>query len=329
MIRRRDCITLLGGAAAAWPVAARAQQLERIRRVAVLAPDYSPYDREGQVRLAAFLEALGKQGWVEGRNIHTEARWGGDTDRVKAFAAELVHAVPDVILVDGNLALAELRQLTSTIPMVFVQVADSVGSGFVSGLARPGGNLTGFENFEVAISSKWLEVLKEAAPNVRRVAALFGRNSTSSVAFLDATQAAASTLELTVTAVDVEGNDFEPAVAAFASQADGGLVVIPHPKTIADRGLIMTLAARHRLPAVYPFRYFAIEGGLIAYGPDQIDQWRGAASFVDRILRGEKPGDLPVQAPTKYELVINMKTAKALGLSIPAAFPLRADEVLE
>ena len=215
--------------------------------------------------------------------------------------------------------------------MVFVQVSDSVGSGFVPGLARPGSNLTGFENFEYSITSKWLELLKEAAPNVSRVAALFGPNPNpaGSPAYLEAAQVAAPSLGLTVTAVNVQGNEIVPAVAAFASQADGDLVVMPHPKTIADRAFIMTLAARHRLPAVYPFRYFATEGGLISYGPNQVDQWRSAADYVDRILRGEKPGELPVQAPTKYELVVNMKTAKALDLNIPPAFPLRADEVIE
>jgi putative ABC transport system substrate-binding protein len=326
-VRRRDFISFVGGTAVAWPFAARAQQLERTRRVAVWAQDYSQDDREGQARIAAFLDTLRKQGWSEGRNVHIEYRWS--PDRLNALAAELIHSSPDVILVSGNIALAELHRLTATIPIVFVQVSDSVGSGFVTGLARPGGNITGFENFEPAMGSKWLAVLKEAAPNVTRIAVLFGSNSTANHAFLDASYAVAPALGVTVTAIDVQTSEIEPAVTAFASQADGGLVVMPHSKTISDRSSIMTLAARHRLPAVYPFRYFATEGGLIAYGPDQDDRWRGSATYVDRILRGEKPGDLPVQAPTRYELVINMKTAKALGLSIPPAFPLRADVVIE
>jgi len=327
MIARRELLTLLGGAAVGWPLAARAQQGERVRRVAVLAPDYSQDDREGQARIAAFLDTLRRQGWSEGRNIHVEYRWG--SERVDTMAAELVRSSPDVIVVDGNIALAALHRLTSTIPIVFAQVSDSVGSGFVPSLARPGGNITGFENFETAMGSKWLAVLKEAAPGASRAAVLYGSNSTANMAFLAAAQAVAPALGLTLTAIDVESSEIEPALTAFAREAGGGLVVMPLSKTISDRGSIMTLAARHRLPAVYPFRYFAAEGGLIAYGPDQDDRWRGAATYVDRILRGEKPGDLPVQAPTKFELVVNMKTAKALGLSLPPGFPLRADMVIE
>jgi putative ABC transport system substrate-binding protein len=226
--------------------------------------------------------------------------------------------------------LAELQPLTNTIPIVFTQVSDPVGSGFVAGLARPGGNITGFQNFEPAMGGKWLGVLKEAVPNLSRVAVLFDSDAANNIAFLRATEAVAPSLGVKLTAVDVhKGAEIERAIAAFASQPDGGLIVMPHPNTVANRGSIIILAARHRLPAVYPFRYFATEGGLMSYGPDQIDQWRGAATYVDRILRGEKPGELPVQAPTKFELVINMKTAKALGFNIPPAFPLRADEVIE
>jgi putative tryptophan/tyrosine transport system substrate-binding protein len=329
-MKRRDFITLVGGTAAGWPLATRAQQAESMRRVAVWAHDYSQGDREGQARIAAFLDTLRKQGWSEGRNVHIEYRWGGaGPDRLNATAAELIHSSPDVILASGNIALAELHRLTGTVPIVFIQVSDSVGSGFVTGLARPGGNISGFENFEPAMGSKWLEVLKEAAPNVTRVAALFGSNSTANHAFLDAAYGVAPALGIAMTAIDVQTSEIEPAVTAFASQPDGGLVVMPHSRTISDRGSIMTLAARHRLPAVYPFRYYATEGGLIAYGPDEDDLWRGAATYVDRVLRGEKPGELPVQAPTKFELVVNLKTAKALGLSIPPAFPLRADQVIE
>jgi putative ABC transport system substrate-binding protein len=254
---------------------------------------------------------------------------GGDDERTKAAAAELVRSAPDVIVVATSPALAELKRLTSTIPIVFTQVGDVVDGGFVTSLARPGGNITGFQGFEPAIGGKWLGVLKEAAPNLRRSAVLFGSETPSNVAFLRAAEAVAPSLGVTVTAVDLRAGDIERAVATFASQADGGLVVMPNRYTLANRGSIIVLAAGHRLPAIYPYRYFAAEGGLISYGPDQIDQWRGAATCVDRILKGEKPSELPVQAPTKFKLVINMKTAKALGLNIPPGLPLRADEVIE
>jgi putative ABC transport system substrate-binding protein len=242
----------------------------------------------------------------------------------------LVRSAPDVIVVSANPAVAELHRLTSTIPIVFTQVSDPVDSGFVAGLAQPGGNITGFQNFEPAMGGKWLGVLKEAMPNLSRVAVLHGSDSAANVALLRAAEAVAPSLGVAVTALDIhERGEIERLIAAIASQPNGGLIVIPHPDTVTNRGSIIILAARYRLPAIYPFRYFAAEGGLMSYGPDQIDQWRGAASYVDRILRGEKPGELPVQAPTKYELVINLKTAKALGLNIPPAFPLRADEVIE
>jgi putative ABC transport system substrate-binding protein len=235
-----------------------------------------------------------------------------------------------VIVVAGTPELAELHRLTSTIPIVFTQVSDPVESGFVAGLARPGGNITGFTNFESAMGGKWLGVLKEAAPNLSRVALLFGSDSLVNVAFLRAAEAVAPALGVQMTAVDVhDGVEIERAIAAFAGQPDGGLMIVPHPNIVANRASIIILAARHRLPAIYPFRYFATEGGLMSYGPNQVDQWRGAATYVDRILRGEKPGELPLQAPTKFELVINLKTARAIGLNIPPAFPLRADEVIE
>jgi putative ABC transport system substrate-binding protein len=326
-LKRRQFITLLGGAAAAWPLTARAQQP---RRVGLLTA-YPQTDREGQARISAFLDTFQKLGWADGRNVRIEYRWdAGNTELMKASAAELVHSVPDVIVVSAPTDTAELHRLTSTIPIVFVQVSDPVGSGLVAGLARPGGNITGFQNFEPEMGGKWLGVLKEAAPNLSRVAMLFGSDAASNVAFLRAADAVAPSLEVMVTTVDVsDGGEIEPAIATFASQPDGGLIVVPHPYTVANRASIIILAARHRLPAIYPFRYFSTEGGLMSYGPDQIDQWRGAATYVDRILRGEKPGNLPVQAPTKFELVINLKTAKALGLNIPRAFPLRADQVIE
>jgi putative ABC transport system substrate-binding protein len=240
----------------------------------------------------------------------------------------LVHSAPDVIVVVAGQALVELQRMTGTIPIVFTQVSDA--SGFVAGLARPGGNMTGFQSFEPAMGGKWLGVLKEAAPNLSRVAILYGSDAAPSVATVHATEAAAPSFGVTVTTVDVhDGGEIQGAVANFADQPDGGLIVVPSPSTVANRASIITLAARHRLPAIYPFRYFATEGGLMSYGPDQIDQWRGAAAYVDRILRGEKPGELPVQAPTKYELAINLKTAKALALAVPPSLLARADEVIE
>jgi len=326
-MRRRDFITLLGSAAA-WPLAARAQQP---RRVGVLIPSHSQTDREGQTSITAFLDTFQKLGWTDGRNVRIEYRWGaGDAERTKAAANELVHSAADVIVVASTPALAELHRLTSTIPLVFVQVGDPVDTGFVASLARPGGNITGFQSFEPAMGGKWLGVLKEAAPNLTRAAVLFGSDSGPTIAFLHAAEAVAPSLGIAVTAIDVlDGSGTERSVAAFAAKPDSGLVVLPHRYTVANRGSIIILAARHRLPAIYPFRVFAAEGGLISYGYDQIISWRGAATYVDRILRGEKPGELPVQAPTKFELVVNLKTARALGLSIPPAFPLRADEVIE
>jgi putative tryptophan/tyrosine transport system substrate-binding protein len=332
-MRRREFITLIGGAAGSsvlWPLVARAQQGERVRRIGVLT-FFSLTDREGQARITAFLDTLQRLGWTEGRNVQIEYRWsGGDASREKASAAELVRSTPDVIVVAGWTALAELRRLTSTIPIVFTQVSDPVSSGLVASVARPGANISGFQNFEPAMGGKWLGLLKEAAPNMRRAAVLFGSDSIATVEMLHAAEAVAPSLDVKVTAVDAHGGvEIERAIATFADQPDGGLIVTPHPNLPANRGSIILLAARHRLPAIYPIRYFATEGGLMSYGPDQIDQWRGAATYVDRILRGEKPGELPVQAPAKYELVINLKTAKVIGLNIPPSLPLRADEVIE
>jgi putative tryptophan/tyrosine transport system substrate-binding protein len=327
-VKRREFITLLGGAAAAWPVTAHAQQPLRI---GVQVANYSQTDREGQANIAAFLATFQTLGWTDGRNVRIAYRWdAGDAERIKASAAELVHSAPDVIVVSGGGALTELHRLTSTIPIVFAQVADPIGSGFVAGLARPGGNITGFQSFDPAMGGKWLGLLKEAAPNLSRVAVLFGSDTANTVALLHGAEAVALSLGVKVTAVDVrDGSEIEGAIATFASQPDSGLIVVPHPNTIANRGSIIILAAGHHLPAIYPYRYFAAEGGLISYGPDQIDQWRGAATYVDRILRGERPGELAVQAPTKFELVINLRTAKALGLNIPPGLPLRAHEVIE
>jgi len=330
-MRRREFLGALG-AGAVWPLAARAQEADRVRRIGMLLANYSQTDREGQARIAAFLDTFQRLGWTNHRNVAIEYCWGaGDADRAKVCAAELVRVAPDVIVgVASNPALAELHRLTSTIPIVFAQISDPIESGFVASLAHPGGNMTGFTNFESAMGGKWLGVLKEAAPSMRRVAVFFGSDSTANVALLHAAEAVAPSLGVQVTAIDIHhGVEIERAIATFASQPGGGLIVVPHPDTVANRGSIIILAARYRLPAVYPFRYFVTEGGLMSYGPDQLEEWRGAAGYVDRILRGEKPSGLPVQAPTKFELVINMKTAKALGFDIPPAFPLRADEVIE
>jgi putative ABC transport system substrate-binding protein len=300
-----------------------------VRRIGLLI-NYAQSDREGQASVAAFVDTLKRLGWIDGRNLRIDHHWSaGESERIRVAAAELVRSAPDVIGVANSPALGELRRLTSTIPIVFMQVGDPVDAGFVTNLARPGGNITGFSPFEPDMGGKWLGVLKEAAPSVRRAAVLFGPDAPIDRAMLRVAEAVAPSLGLTITAVNVLEGNVERTIADFSNERDGGLLVLPHRYTLANRGSIVILAARHHLPAVYPFRYFATEGGLLAYGPDQSDQWRGAATYVDRILRGEKPGDLPIQTPTKFELVINMKTAKALGLSIPPALPLRADEVIE
>jgi putative ABC transport system substrate-binding protein len=332
MIGRRKFVGLIGGAAAAgWPAAARAQPLDRTRRVAVLVDVYTPTDLEGQARLAAFQDELRRSGWIDGRNVRIETRWAaGDPERARRFVAELVGMQPDVMLCMGVSLAAATRQATRTIPVVFVQVSDPVGSGFVAGLARPGGNMTGFTNFEPEMGGKWLGLLKEATPQTRRVAMLFHPETANSVAFLRAAEAAAPSLGIEVTgAAAHDGNAIERTISSFASEPDGGLVATPHPVLVANRSSILALAARYRLPAIYPFRYIAAEGGLMAYGPDQIDQWKGAARYIDRILRGESPADLPVQGPTTYHLLINLKTARALGIAVAPMLLARADEVIE
>ena len=329
-LKRREFVTLLGGAAVTWPLPLRAQQADRAWQIGVLLP-YVKDASEDQLRRAVFLEGLQQLGWTEGRNIRIEYRWfAGEPARAQVMAKELVELQPDLIVVGSVSALAAVAQWTRTIPILFVQVSDPVGSGFVAGLARPGGNITGFTNFEPEMSGKWLGLLKEAAPNLTRVAMPFHQDTANNVAFLHAAEAAAPSLGVQVTAAPVhDGIEIERAIAACAREPDGDLLIIPHPITVTNRGSIIELAARYHLPAIYPFGYFATEGGLMAYGPDQVDQWRGAATYVDRILRGEKPGELPVQAPAKYELIINMKSAKVMGLNIPPALPLRADEVIE
>ena len=326
---RREFITLLGGTAIAWPLAARAQQADRVRRIGALMTQAAD-DPEGQSRLLALEQGLQESGWTIGRNVRIDTRWGaGDAERYRRYAAELVALAPDVILVNGPAALAQLQQATRSLPIVFTNVTDPVGAGFVVSVARPGGNATGFMLSEYSTSGKWLELLKEIAPRVTRAAIIRDPTLTSAVAQFAAIQSAATPLGVELSPIDVRNSgDIERAVAAFARAPNGGLIVTTGG-TSTRRSLIVTLAARHRLPAVYPFRYFGTAGGLISYGPDPIDQYHRAAGYADRILKGEKPADLPVQAPTKYELVINLKTAKALGLTVPDSLLARADEVIE
>jgi len=328
-MKRRTFITLLGGAAA-WPLAARAQQGERMRRIGVLM-NLAESDPEGEARIAAFREGLAKLGWTDGRNVRIDVRWAAaNADRFRTYAAELVALAPDVILVATTPGVAALQQATRTVPIVFVSTADPVGGGFVSNLARPGGNTTGFALYEYGTSAKWLELLKEIAPTVTRVAVVRDPALVSGTGQLAAIQAVAPSFGVELSPVDVrDAGEIERAIATFARSPNGGLIVTASPAQAAQRKLIITQAAQHRLPAVYGFRYNVADGGLISYGPDSIDPYRRAATYVDRILKGEKPADLPVQAPVKYELVINLKTAKALGLTIPDKLLARADEVIE
>jgi putative tryptophan/tyrosine transport system substrate-binding protein len=327
-MKRRAFIAGLG-VAVAWPFAARAQQPERMRRIGVLMT-VAADDPEAQPRNAAFLQALGELGWTVGRNLQIDYRWSGAADQIRSAAAELAALTPDVILVSSSPALAALQQATRTVPIVFVAVIDPVGAGFVESLARPGGNITGFLVFEYGLSVKWLELLKEIAPGVTRVAVLRDPAIASGVGQFAVIQSVAPSLGVDVRPINLsDAGEIERAVRAFARSPNGGLIVTASPLALIHRELIATLAAQHRLPTVYSFRYFVAVGGLISYGPSSIDPYRRSATYVDRILKGEKPADLPVQAPTKYELAINLKTAKALGLEIPPQLLTRADEVIE
>jgi len=321
---------LLGGAATTWPLGARAQQGEPLRRIGVLMSTAAD-DPEGQARIAAFQQGLQQFNWTIGRNVRIDSRWpAGDSERFHSYAAELVALSPDVILATGSAAAEPLLRATRTIPVVFVVVPDPVGAGFVNSLARPGGNATGFIQFEYGISGKWLELLKQIAPGVTRAAVLRDPAISAGIGQFGAIQAVAPSLGLAVTPVNVrEADEIERAVADFARLPNGGLIVTGSALAIVRRHLIIKLAAKHQLPAVYFQRTLVADGGLISYGADLLDQYRRAASYVDRILKGEKPADLPVQMPTKYELVINLKTAKALGLEIPSSVLARADEVIE
>jgi ABC-type uncharacterized transport system substrate-binding protein len=330
MSNRRDFITLIGGATVAWPIAARAQQSERVRRIGVLM-NLTADDLEASARLTALAQGLQQLGLTVDRNVRLDYRWGAvDADSSRRYAAEMVALAPDVILASGTPAVAALQQATPTVPIVFVNAVDPVGAGLVDSLAQPGGNTTGFTLFEYGISAKWLELLKEIAPQLKRAAVLRDAAIASGIGQLAVIQAAAPSFGVEVWPVGVRDADgIERAVTAFARSSNGGLIVAASTLAAVHRKLIIALAARHRLPAVYSFRYYATSGGLISYGPDSTDQFRRAASYVDRILKGEKPADLPVQAPTKYELVINLKTAKALGLEVSPTLLARADEVIE
>ena len=329
-MRRREFITLVGGAAvAAWPLAARAQQGERMRRIGVLMP-VAEADLVGQARLGAFLQGLQQLGWADGRNVRIDTRFGAsDLDLIRKYARELVALGPDAIMANGTEATAALRQVTRTIPIVFAPVVDPVGAGYVESLARPGGNVTGFSGYEFAVSGKWLELLKEIAPRVARVAVTRDSAGAGPAQFA-AIQAVASSLGVELRPFDVRNaGEIERAITAFAGSSNGGLIVTGTAGALVHRELIVALAARHLLPAVYYSRDYVTGGGLISYGVDLTEVCRRAATYVDRILKGAKPADLPVQAPTKYELVINLKAAKALGIEIPPTLLARADEVIE
>jgi putative tryptophan/tyrosine transport system substrate-binding protein len=329
-MKRREFITLLGGAAA-WPLAARAQQGDRVRRIGVLAA-YAESDPEAQVRIAAFRQGLRGLGWTEGHNLRMELGWGtGDPDRARTLATGLISLAPDVIVAHGTPALTALHQATRTIPVVFVSVIDPVGAGYVQSLALPGGNITGFSTFEPEIGGKWLELLKEIAPGLNRVAGILDPGFKGFAGVWGAIENIAPRFGIEIKTLPFQAptDDLESAVAKFAQEPGGGLIVIPTALNAVQRNRIISSAARGGLPAMYAFRFYATEGGLISYGIDTVDMFRRSASYVDRILKGEKPADLPVQAPTKFEMVINLKTAKALGLEIPPTLLARADEVIE
>jgi ABC-type uncharacterized transport system substrate-binding protein len=328
-MKRRKFITLLGGAAA-WPLAVRAQQTDRVRRIGVLM-NLAGDDPEGQARLAAFHKGLQGAGWAVGRNLRIEYCWGaGDADRLRRCAAELVALVPEAVLASSGTTVPWLLQATRSVPVVFTQTPDPVGAGFVASLAHPGGNVTGFTNFEYSIGGKFLELLKEIAPQVRRATVLRDVGDPAGVGQWGAIQTVAPSFGVELRPVDVrDASEIERGLTAMERGSNSGLIVTGSAPAAVHRELIITLAARQHVPAIYPFRYFAVQGGLVSYGADPVDQFRRAAEYVDRILKGEKPADLPVQAPTKYELVINLKTAKALGLDVPQTLLARADEVIE
>src|SRR5262245_41946816 len=329
MIRRREFITLLGGAVA-WPIAARGQNREKVRRIGVLM-NLTAEDAEGQGRLAAFLQGLQEAGWSVGRNVRIDLRWGaGDPEIYRSHAAELVSLEPDVIVAAGGVVALALQRATRTIPIVFANAADPVGGGVVRSLARPGSNATGFTQFEFSMGGKWLDLLKQIAPGTARAAVLRDSSNPAGIGVFGAIQTAAPTFGVDLRPLDTRNaSEIESGLAAFASTPNGGLIVTQNAMATLHRKLIINLAARHRLPAIYPWATAVSDGGLISYGPAAMDGYRRAAGYVDRILKGAKPDDLPVQTPVKYELAINLKTAKALGLDVPPMLLARADEVIE
>src|SRR5262245_41171749 len=329
MIGRREFITLLGGAAAQWPLAVRAQQGEQVRRIGVLM-NVAADDPEVPARVGAFSQGLAELGWTIGRNVRIDYRWyAGNADAARKYAAELVALAPDVMLASGTLGVTAIQQVARPVPIVFTLVADPVGAGFVNSLARPGGNATGFMLFEYSLSAKWLELLKEIAPRMTRAAVIRDQTNPAGTAQFGAIQALAPSLGVQVSPINVRNaNEIESGIATFA-RTPGGLIIAGSAAATVHRHLITKLAAQYKLPAIYSNRLSVAEGALISYGPDRVDPYRRAASYIDRILKGEKPAELPVQAPTKYEIVVNLKTARALGLEVPPARLARADEVIE
>jgi putative ABC transport system substrate-binding protein len=328
-MRRRDFIALLGGSAVIWPLSARAQQSD-MRRVAIFM-DLSDQDAEGQARVAAFKKGMQDLGWAEGKNVKFDIRWAaGDPARMRRYAAELVGLGPEVVMNSGLPTLVAMQQETRTIPIVFAQVLDPVGAGFVESLARPGGNITGFVSFEYSMAGKWLETLKLIAPHIVRIAAVRDLASPSEMGMLGAIQAVMPTFAMPFVAIGGrDAAEFERVIGEYAREPNGGLIILPSPNTLVHRRAIMAQAARHRLPAIYPYSFFVREGGLISYGIVPSDNFRRAAAYVDRILKGARPGELPIQVPTKFELVINLKTAKALDLDVPVSLQQRVDEIIE
>ena len=330
-MRRREFITLIGGTAVSWPRAVRAQQSQRIRQIGMLI-SLREDDVEGQSHVALLRQGLKELGWTEGSNINIDYRWvGGDAARAKTDAAELVSQKPDLIIANSTLSLAAVRDETSTIPIVFLVVGDPLGQGFVSSLARPGGNITGFTAFEFTTSAKWLELIKEIAPDLRRIAFIFNPAAGPyAEKFLQSIAPIASSFGIDLMVRPTrDAAEIDQALVAVSGESKGGLIVSPDAFTVANRGLIISLAARYRLPAIYPYRYFATDGGLLSYGHDVNEPWRRTPSYVDKILRGASPADLPIEQPTKFELIINLKTAKTLGLTIPPQLLDRADELIE
>jgi putative ABC transport system substrate-binding protein len=329
-MRRREFIRIIAGSAAVLPLATFAQQPERMRRIGVLMPSAAD-NAEYQTRMAAFLQELQRLGWSDGRNVRIDSRWAaGDANLIRKYAAELIALAPDVILAPGSTSVGPLLQATRTVPIVFTTLLDPVGAGFVDSLARPGGNATGFIAFEYGLSGKWLELLKQIAPSLTRVAILRDPATAAGIGQFAAIQSVAPSFAVELRPIDMrEVGEIERAVTTFARSSNGGLIVTAGSGSAIHGDLIITLAARHKLPAIYGDRHFVTGGGLISYGPNRVDQYRQAAGYIDRVLKGEKPADLPVQAPTKYELVINRKTAKALGLTVPPTLLASADEVIE